>query len=91
MIRGIKVPVKIICYKNKLLKEIDIRKYQSQYHNLEIIYSNIYHDRYFIIDKEEVYHCGASLNHLGSKTFSINILLDTDVKNALLNKIKMNN
>ena len=87
MIRGIKVPVKIICYKNKLLKEIDIRKYQSQYHNLEIIYSNIYHDRYFIIDKEEVYHCGASLNHLGSKTFSINILQDDDIKKLLIKKV----
>ena len=88
MIREIKVPVKIICYKNKLLKKLDIRKYQSQYQNLEVIYSNIYHDRYFIIDKEEVYHCGTSINKIGNKTFSINLLNDLDVKEALIKKIK---
>ncbi len=91
MIREIKVPVKIICHKNKLLKDIDIKKYNEQYHNLKIKYNEDYHDRYFIIDQKIIYHCGTSLNHIGSKTFSINLLLDTDVKNSLLSKIKMNN
>ena len=46
-----------------------------------------FHDRYFILDKNIIYYCGASLNHMGNKTFSINILEDIDIKDTLLNKI----
>ncbi len=87
MIREIKVPVKIICHKNKLLKDIDIKKYQSQYNNLKVIFNNSYHDRYFIIDNSEVFHCGTSLNHIGEKTFSINLLTDEDIKKILIKKV----
>ncbi len=88
IIRNIKVPVTLIVKKNRCLKEIDIKKYQEQYHNLKIKYNEDYHDRYFIIDKKIIYHCGTSINHIGSKTFSINLLTDDDIKNALLEKIK---
>lgn len=54
-------------------------KYKNQYHNLTIKYSNLFHDRYFIIDNNEVYHCGASINHAGARTFSINKLEDKEV------------
>ena len=87
IIRNIKVPVTLIIKKNRCLKEIDIKKYQEQYHNLKIKYNEDYHDRYFIIDKKIIYHCGTSINHIGSKTFSINLLNDDDIKNALLEKI----
>ena len=33
------------------------------------------------------YHCGSSLNHAGSKTFSINQLEDEMVQKLLMNKI----
>ena len=58
-----------------------------EYHNLKITYDDTFHDRYFILDKEIIYHCGASINHAGSKTFSINMLEDDLVKEALLEKI----
>ncbi len=67
------------------MKEIDINKYQKQYKNLKVIYSNDFHDRYIILDQNEIYHCGTSLNHAGSKTFSINKLEDNIVKNCLIN------
>ena len=66
---------------------MDINKYNSQYNNLTIIYDDTFHDRYFIIDKKELYHCGASLNRIGIKTFSINILEDEIVKKSLLERI----
>ncbi len=91
MIREVKVPVLIICKKNKKLRELDIKRYNKQYHNLHIKYDNTYHDRYFIIDKEKIYHCGASINQIGSKTFSINLLLDKEIINLLLNKISKKN
>ncbi len=72
--------------KTKLTK-LDIEKYNSEYHNLTIIYDDTFHDRYFIIDKEIIYHCGASINHAGSKTFSINQLDDELVKEPLIERI----
>ena len=75
----------ILITKNKTkLTELDISKYNSEYHNLTIIYNDTFHDRYFIIDKDIIYHCGTSINHAGNKTFSINRLEDSLVKEALL-------
>ncbi len=89
MIRNLKVDVTLICKSNCLLKEIDINKYQNQYNNLRVVYSNDFHDRYIILDQKEIYHCGASLNYAGSKTFSINKLEDEIVKNSLMKYIFM--
>ena len=50
-------------------------------------YCDDFHDRYFIIDKTTIYHCGASINYAGNKIFSINILEDEVVKDSLINKI----
>lgn len=78
----------ILITTNKLLKQIDIDNYNKQYNNLTIKYDNTFHDRYFILDKKLIYHCGTSLNYVGNKTFSINILEDKEIKELLLNKIK---
>ena len=87
MIRNINVKVTIICKENGLLKAIDIEKYNKQYNNLKVIYNNTFHDRYIIIDKKTIYHCGTSLNHIGSKTFSINKLEDEELKKEFITKI----
>lgn len=88
IISKIDVSVILIIKSNTLLKEIDIEKYKQQYNNLTIKYDDSFHDRYFILDKEEVYHCGASLNHAGSKIFSINKIEDAIVIESLLRKLK---
>ena len=77
MIKKINAKIIIITSKNRLTI-LDIDKYNKQYHNLRIIYNDSFHDRYFIIDRNIIYHCGTStsINHAGSKTFSINILED---------------
>ena len=77
----------ILITTNKLLNKTDITNYNKQYNNLTIIYNNTFHDRYFILDRDIIFHCGTSLNHIGSKTFSINILDDIEIKEALLNKL----
>lgn len=87
LIKNINIKVILIVKTKTLLKEIDIDKYNRQYNNLTIVYDDTFHDRYFIIDKKEVYHCGTSLNRIGTKTFSINILEDEIVKQSLLEKI----
>ena len=66
----------IITKDNNKLSELDTSKYNEQYHNLKMIYDNTFHDRYIILDNSTVYHLGTSINHAGSKAFSINILTD---------------
>ena len=87
MISRIKVKVLLITRNNNLLTKTDIEKYNKQYNNLIIKYDNTFHDRYIILDNNIVYHCGASINHIGSKTFSINILQEKEIIKSLINKI----
>ena len=87
IIKKLSVNVIVITKPNGLLTNIDIKKYNNQYHNLTIKYNDTFHDRYFIIDNNEVYHCGASINYAGTRTFSINKLDDEEVCSALIKKI----
>ncbi len=88
IIKRLKVKTILITKSNNLLTTQDINKYNKQYHNLKVIFNNTFHDRYFIIDNIDFYHCGASINRIGNKTFSINKINDNEIINLLLNKIK---
>lgn len=88
IVKRLKVEVTIITKSNNLLTSQDIEKYNKQYNNLTVIFNNTFHDRYFILDKKIVYHCGSSINRIGYKTFSITLIDDKDIKNTLLDKIK---
>jgi len=63
--------IKITIYTKTITKKLklDIKKYNSQYSNIEIKKFNASHDRFLIIDEKEVYHIGASLKDLGKKWF----------------------
>ena len=87
MISKLKVKVILITKNSERLSSLDIEKYNCQYNNLIVIRNNAFHDRYFIIDKEEIYHCGSSINSVGNGTFSINKLEDEFIIEILLNKI----
>ena len=76
IIKRLKVNVTIITKPNNLLTKQDVLKYNKQYNNLKAIYDNSFHDRYFILDGNIVYHCGASINRIGYKTFSITLIGD---------------
>ena len=88
IIKRLNIEVTIITKLNNLLTKQDIEKYNKQYNNLTVIYNNTFHDRYFILDDEIIYHCGASINRIGYKTFSITLIGDEDAKNTLINKVK---
>lgn len=87
IIKKLDVKVIIITKKNNFITEKEIEIYNKQYNNLKVIYNNTFHDRYFIIDNKTVYHCGTSVNRIGYKTFSINLLSDKDVTIPLINNI----
>ena len=71
------------CY----IKEIDIEMYNKEFNNLKVYYSKSFHDRFFILDKNAIYHLGASIKNLGNKTCAINKLVDTNIKKLLIDKI----
>ena len=87
IIKRLNIEVTIITKKNNLLTNQDIIKYNKQYHNMIVIFNDSFHDRYFIIDKTQVYHCGTSINRIGYKTFSINLITDKEVCDIFINKI----
>jgi len=87
IIKRLKVNVIIITKANNLLTNQDIFKYNKQYHNLKVIYNNTFHDRYFILDNKNIYHCGASINKIGYKTFSITLINDNLVLEPLLDRV----
>lgn len=45
------------------------RDFNRQYKRIEVRSCKAFHDRFVIIDQKEHYHFGASLEHLGNKTF----------------------
>ena len=87
IIKRLKVNVIIVTKPNNLLTKQDVLKYNTQYNNLKVCYNNTFHDRYFILDGKTVYHCGASINRIGYKTFSITLIGDNDVCMSLINKV----
>lgn len=57
------------------------KKYLKQYNNVTFIKNDSYHDRFIIIDRKIVFHCGASFKDLGKKCFGIN-----EIENKLESK-----
>ena len=72
----------------KNIDEILIKKYKKQYNNINIIKSDIFHDRFIIIDNEILYHSGASFKDLSNKCFGINKIIDKDILDRLLTEIR---
>jgi len=54
--------------------QLDLKKVNDQYGNFELKNFSQSHDRFLIIDKNEVYHLGASLKDLGKKWFAFSKL-----------------
>lgn len=65
--------VRFVIYTQNISKELqlDIKKYNKQYRNLEVKITKNFHDRFLICD-ETVYHFGASFKDLGNKVFAVN-------------------
>ena len=61
--------------------------YERQYQNVKIIKNDSFHDRFVIIDKMTLYHCGASFKDLGKKCFAITKMEDNKILKNLLDKI----
>lgn len=66
------------------------KKYIKQYNNVTFINNDSYHDRFIIIDRKRVFHCGASFKDLGKKCFAINEIENKIENDKLINDIIKN-
>ncbi|MBR1413490.1 MAG: ORF6N domain-containing protein [Bacilli bacterium] len=87
MIKNLKCDVKLITGQNTKLTKLDIDKYNKDYNNLTIYYDDTFNDRYFILDRNKIYHSGNSVNHIGYRKSSLNLLKDKSVKASILNDV----
>ena len=76
----------VIIFTNKYNNN-DYDKYKMQYSNINLIINNNFHDRFIIIDRNILYHCGASFKDLGKKCFEISKIDEIDILDSLLKKI----
>ncbi len=87
MISKVELDVTLIISSKSRLSSLDIDKYNYEYSNLIVKYSDSFHDRFIILDKNIMYHLGTSLNNAGTKVFAINKIKDEMIIDLVINKI----
>ena len=70
--------VDIVIHTHTITKSLkqDLEKYNKQYKKISLKTTKEFHDRFLIIDDNEVYHIGASLKDLGKKVFAFSKMKD---------------
>ena len=63
----------------------NIQKFNKEYPILKIAKTNKFHDRFIVIDNEEMYHLGASIKDVGQKCFGINKIEDKEIIGKIIN------
>ena len=84
-----KVPnIKVTIYTHTISKQLklDLEKYNTQYKNIIIKNFKNSHDRFIILDKNEIYNIGASLKDLGKKWFAFS-KLDISLFDEMVKKL----
>ena len=79
------VEVVILTSIKSSIKSIDIQKFNKEYPILKVAKTNKFHDRFIVIDNNEMYHLGASIKDLGKKCFGINRIEDMEIIKKIIN------
>lgn len=82
------VDVKIYTYANAGLTNTDVANFNAQYPTLSVTKTQVFHDRFIILDGKVAYHMGASIKDAGKKCFGISLLEDPGIGTDLLNRLK---
>ncbi|HOZ54065.1 MAG TPA: ORF6N domain-containing protein [Bacilli bacterium] len=77
---------KIAIISKNVNKEL-INIYTKQYGNVIFINNNSFHDRFIILDKKTLYHCGSSFKDLGKKCFAISRIDDLEILENIIKKL----
>ena len=82
------VDVKIFTYASARLTNTDAANFNAQYPTLTVKKTQVFHDRFIILDGKTAYHIGASIKDAGKKCFGISLIDDPGVVAELLNRLK---
>ena len=82
------VDVKIITYASDRLTNTDVTNFNAQYPTLTVKKTQVFHDRFIILDGKTAYHIGASIKDAGRKCFGISLLEDPGMVSDLLNRLR---
>ncbi len=82
------VDVKIYTYASAQLTNRDAANFNAQYPTLTVKKTQVFHDRFIILDGKKAYHIGASIKDAGKKCFGISLIDDPGVVADLLNRLK---
>lgn len=82
------VDVKIYTYASAQLTNRDAANFNAQYRTLTVKKTQVFHDRFIILDGKMAYHIGASIKDAGKKCFGISLIDDLGVVGDLLNRLK---
>lgn len=66
----------------------DAADFNAQYPTLTVKKTQVFHDRFIILDVKTVYHIGASIKDAGKKCFGISLLEDPGMVTDLLNRLR---
>lgn len=69
------------------LTDADVEKFNAQYRTLSVKSTDVFHDRFLIVDGEEGYHVGASLKDAGRKCFGISKIEDGRLVRSILERV----
>ena len=81
------VDVKVYTYASARLTNTDTANFNAQYPYLTVKKTQVFHDRFIILDGKSAYHIGASLKDAGRKCFGISLLADPGLVTDLLNRL----
>ena len=82
------VDVTIFTYASAPLTNKDVENFNAQYPKLTVKKTQVFHDRFIMLDGKTVYHIGASIKDAGKKCFGISLINDSGIVEDLLNRLK---
>ena len=82
------VNVKIFTYSGSKLTQKDIANFNAQYPTLTVKKTQVFHDRFIILDGKTAYHIGASIKDAGRKCFGITLIEEDSLVKELINRLK---
>ena len=82
------VDVRIYTYASARLTNTDAANFNAQYPTLTVKRTQVFHDRFIILDQKTAYHVGASIKDAGKKCFGISLIDDSGVVADLLSRLR---
>lgn len=76
----------IVSSKAKLTQD-DVDAFNREYRGLTVSIDDTFHDRFILLDHNDLYHLGASLNYAGKKTFAITRIEERSFIEAVLSRL----